>query len=304
MSKRPAIRAAGSVLALSGWPLRRKMSLALAVPLLLAGTLGGLRVHGDLVASSNSAASAQQVTALRPAVAYLTAAEQATVAVVGTDATSRSALEKAIGDLRTAGKALEDAKGSSELTPAQADQVDTVLDLSQAMRDGEANKLSAGTWQAGLRQLQSGVTRLVTTIVNAQLTPEPKLDLLSQALTGRFSLAMEQALAAGDRSGKTGSTELYSELGAREPRSTGSPSGSAPTRRPSRRCVRRTRSGSAPSGSVTPTSAGQRRTPTTTGRSPRSGTASTGSCRSRPPTLATPPSSTPSSRWARWSRRS
>ena len=289
MSKRPAIRAAGSVLAVSGWPLRRKMSLALAVPLLLAGTVGGLRVHGDLVASSNSAASAQQVTALL-AVAYLTAAEQATVAVVGTDATSRSALEKAIGDLRTDVKAVEDAKGSSELTPAQADQVDTVLDLSQAMRDGEANKLQR-RHLAG-RAAAAAVRRDPSRHHDRERepTPEPKLDLLSQALTGRFSLAMEQALAAGDRSGKTGSTEAIPSSARREPRSTGSPSGSAPTRRPSRRCVRRTRSGSAPSGSVTPNSAGQRRTPTTTGRSPRSGTASTGSCRSRPPTLATPPS--------------
>jgi len=40
-------------------------------------------------------------------------------------------------------------------------------------------------------------------------------DLLARVLVaGRFSLAMEQALAAGDRSGETGSTELYSELGA------------------------------------------------------------------------------------------
>src|SRR5689334_19542391 len=106
MSKRPAIRDIESVLAVSGWPLRRKMSLALAVPLLLAGTLGMLRVQGDLTASSNSSSSAQQVTALRPAVAYLTAAEQATVAVVGTDAASKAALAKAIEDIRASGKEL------------------------------------------------------------------------------------------------------------------------------------------------------------------------------------------------------
>ena len=208
------MRGGESALAVSAWPLRRKMSLALAIPLLLAGTLGGLRVHGDLVTSSNSSASARQVSALRPAVAYLTAAEKATVAAVGTDAASKAALAASVDDLRGAGDRLRAAKDSARLTPAQADQVDAVLDLSQAMRDDEALQLSAGTWQAGLRQLQSGVTQLITTIVDAQLTPEPKLDLLSQALAGRFSLAMEQALAAGDRSGETGSTELYSELGA------------------------------------------------------------------------------------------
>ena len=199
------MRGGESALAVSAWPLRRKMSLALAIPLLLAGTLGGLRVHGDLVTSSNSSASARQVSALRPAVAYLTAAEKATVAAVGTDAASKAALAASVDDLRGAGDRLRAAKDSARLTPAQADQVDAVLDLSQAMRDDEALQLSAGTWQAGLRQLQSGVTQLITTIVDAQLTPEPKLDLLSQALAGRFALAMEQALAAGDRSGETGS---------------------------------------------------------------------------------------------------
>ena len=39
-------------LAVSGWPLRRKMALALAIPLLLAATLGGLRVSSDLAESA------------------------------------------------------------------------------------------------------------------------------------------------------------------------------------------------------------------------------------------------------------
>ncbi|MET0525917.1 MAG: sensor histidine kinase, partial [Nocardioides sp.] len=41
----------------------------------------------------------------------------------------------------------------------------------------------------------------------------PRLELLAQTLGGRFSLAMQQALAATDRSGDTGSQELFSELG-------------------------------------------------------------------------------------------
>ncbi|NUS52357.1 MAG: HAMP domain-containing protein, partial [Nocardioidaceae bacterium] len=190
------------------------MALALAIPLLLAGTLGGLRVQSDLAKAENSSASANQVTALRPAVDYLSAAEQATVAAVGTDQASKDRLEAAIGDIRKAGEQLTAAKQSADLTEAQANQVDAVLDLSQAMRADDANKLSPGTWQAQLRQLQSGVTQLITAIVNEQITPEPRLDLLSQALAGRFSLAMQQALVATDRNGETGSTELFSELGA------------------------------------------------------------------------------------------
>jgi signal transduction histidine kinase len=57
------------------------------------------------------------------------------------------------------------------------------------------------------------VTQLITTIVNAQINPEPRLELLAQTLAGRFSLAMEQALAASDRAGPTGDLELFEELG-------------------------------------------------------------------------------------------
>ncbi|HSE09971.1 MAG TPA: ATP-binding protein [Nocardioidaceae bacterium] len=202
-----------SASALSAWPLRRKVALALAIPLLLAGTLGGLRVQSDLLEAANSASSAQQVTALRPAVDYLTAAEQAMVAALGTDKGSQAALEKALADIRTAGDELIESKEAADLTAAQRYQVDAVLDLSQALRAEDANTLSPGTWVAQLRQLQSGVTQLISTVVNEQINPEPRLELLSQTLAGRFSLAMQQALVATERTGETGSLELFAELG-------------------------------------------------------------------------------------------
>jgi hypothetical protein len=91
------------------------------------------------------------------------------------------------------------------------------------MRAEDAITLSPGTWVAQLRQLQSGVTQLITTIEHEQINPEPRLELLSQTLAGRFSLAMQQALVATERTGETGSLELFSELGAEAPRSTASP---------------------------------------------------------------------------------
>jgi signal transduction histidine kinase len=200
-------------MAVSAWPLRRKVALALAIPLLLAGTLGGLRVQSDLVEASNSSSSARQVTALRPAVDYLTAAEQAMVAALGADEDSQAALEEALAAIRSAGRELLESKESADLTADQRYQVDAVLDLSQAMRAEDAITLSPGTWVAQLRQLQSGVTQLITTIEHEQINPEPRLELLSQTLSGRFSLAMQQALVATERAGETGSLELFSELG-------------------------------------------------------------------------------------------
>ncbi|HEY0776056.1 MAG TPA: ATP-binding protein, partial [Nocardioidaceae bacterium] len=135
------------------------------------------------------------------------------VAAGGTDKGSQAALVKALADVRRAGRELLESKDSARLTDEQRYQVDAVLDLSQALRAEDATTLSPGTWVAQLRQLQSGVTQLITTIVNEQINPEPRLELLSQTLAGRFSLAMQQALVATERTGDTGSLELFSELG-------------------------------------------------------------------------------------------
>ncbi|CUR60452.1 putative histidine kinase [metagenome] len=214
MSNRgPARHGQGRSLALSAWPLRRKVALAIAIPLLLAATLGGLQVRRDLTEAANSSASARQVTVLRPAVAYLTAAERAMVAAQDPTAASDAELKAALQDVRAAATELTNTEDTADLTAEQRYQVDALLDLSQAMRDGNINALSPQTWIAQLRQLQSGVTQLITTVVNAQIDPEPRLELLAQTLGGRFSLAMEQALVSTDRSGDTGSLELFEELG-------------------------------------------------------------------------------------------
>ena len=78
--KRPARHGRARSLAISAWPLRFKVALAIAIPLLLAATLGGLQVRNDLNEADNSSSSAKQVTVLPPAVDYLTAAERAMVA--------------------------------------------------------------------------------------------------------------------------------------------------------------------------------------------------------------------------------
>ncbi len=203
----------GRSLAVSAWSLRRKVALAIAIPLLLAATLGGLQVRGDLTESANSSSSAKQVTVLRPAVDYLTAAERAMVASQDPSPPSQSDLKTAVRDLRGAATELQTASDAADLTQEQRNQVDVVLDLSRAIRETD-DTLSPDTWLAQLRQLQSGVTQLITTIVNAQLDPEPRLEQLAQTLGGRFSLSMQQALVATDRTGDTGSLELFAELGA------------------------------------------------------------------------------------------
>lgn len=200
-------------LAVSAWPLRYKVGLAIAIPTLLAITLGLLQVRSDLQEASNASTSARQVTVLPPAIDYLTAAETAMVAAQDPTEASADDLEASVRELRRAADDLSVAAANADLTAEQRYQVDALLDLSQAIRQANTDTLSSETWIAQLRQLQSGVTQLITSIVNAQDTPEPQLELLSQTLAGRFSLAMQQALAQTTRAGDTGSLELFAELG-------------------------------------------------------------------------------------------
>ena len=201
-----------SRLAISGWPLRRKVALALAVPLLLAAVFGVLRVTNDLEQSTNASASAEQVTIIGPAISYLTAAEKGMVAAQSSVGTSQAELDDALVELKAAAAGLEKTSDAANLTFEQRRQVDVILDLSQVLRAEDIDPVRAGTWIAQVRQMQSGVTTLVTTIINAQLTPEPRLELVSQALGGRFALAQQQVLAAGDRKGRR--VDLFAEFGA------------------------------------------------------------------------------------------
>jgi signal transduction histidine kinase len=135
------------------------------------------------------------------------------VAAQSDSSSSEEDVAAAVQDLEAAATDLERTRESADLTPEQSRQVDVVLDLSRVLRE-ESDTLSPGTWIAQLRQMQTGVNRLVTTIADAQLEPQPRLQLLNETLAGRFSLAMQQALVATERSGDTGDLELFAELGA------------------------------------------------------------------------------------------
>ena len=202
----------GSGISVAGWPLRRKMALALAIPLLLAATLGGLRVQGDLADSRQAASSAEQVTIIQPAVDYLTASEAAMVAAQSDSAASQGDLIDAIDDMITDAETLVEVRDNADLNELQAEHVDALLDLSQAMRAEGAENLGPATWIALVRQLESSVSQLVTSVNAAQKTPEPRLEQLSQTMSGRLSLALQQGFVATTLA-QSGSQVLFSEIG-------------------------------------------------------------------------------------------
>lgn len=202
----------GTGISVAGWPLSRKMAMALAIPLLLAAVLGGLRVSGDLIDSRQAAASAKQVTIIQPAIDYLTASETAMVAAQSDSAASQGDLIDAIDDIITNGEALTQAKDAADLDDVQTAHVDALLDLSQALRGTEAETLGPATWIALVRQLESSVSQLITSVNAAQETPEPRLEQLSQLMSGRLSLALQQGLIATTLA-QSSSQELFSEIG-------------------------------------------------------------------------------------------
>ena len=205
-------RKGSGITAVAGWPLRRKLALALAIPLLLAAGLGIRQVQGDLSDSRQAASSAKQVTIIKPAIDYLTASETALVAAQSDSAASQGDLIDAIDDIITDGESLAEARDTADLNDFQKAHVDALLDLSQAMRADGAEELGPATWVALVRQLESSVSQLITSVNSAQKTPEPRLEQISQTMSGRLSLALQQGFVATALA-QSGSQDLFSELG-------------------------------------------------------------------------------------------
>ena len=114
-----------------------------------------------------------------------------------------------------AGQRLEDIGNQADLTADQRKQLESVLKLSEQLRDGSAY-LSAGSAVSQLRQLQRGVTSLIDLIIAEQLEPEAKLPALQQALDGRVSLAMQQYMVNVPDPKSINTVDLSAELGVEQ----------------------------------------------------------------------------------------
>ena len=204
-----------SAIALPEWSLRRKLALALTIPMLLAATFGGLRVHSELAESDNYSATAKQIQVLRPAAGYLAAAERAIIVSRQRPALDDPGRLSAIEAVDVAGQRLLDIGKQSDLTATQDKRLKSVITLSAQLRDGDAY-VSSGSAVSQVRQLQRGVTELIDAIVVAQIDPEPKLAALQQALDGRVSLAMQQYMVNINDPKQVNLVDLSAELGVEQ----------------------------------------------------------------------------------------
>ena len=209
-------RRKASAFALSEWSLRRKLALALAVPMILAAALGGLRVNGELGDANNYLAASHQVKVIRPAVAYLSAAEQATIISRQHPTLDDPDRQAAIDAVKQAGAVLDKSRSGAQLTSKQSKELDVVLDLSVQLRTGDGY-VSPGQSVSQIRQLHTDVIQLINTVIDAQIDPEPKLSTLQQVLDGRVSLSNQQfQVAYPNKSVQADPVQLASQLGVEQ----------------------------------------------------------------------------------------
>src|SRR4051794_32335583 len=127
-----------SALAPREWSLRRKVALAVLIPIALAAVFGGLRVRTDLAEADSYSASASQVTMLRPAVAYLAAVEHAIVVAREKTAVDDPDRDAAVELVVKAGKDFEKAVDSADLTGDQREAAEGLYERSKQMRSRSA----------------------------------------------------------------------------------------------------------------------------------------------------------------------
>ena len=101
------------------WSLRRKVALAVLIPIALAAVFGGLRVRNDLAEADNHASSAKRVTVLEPATAYLAAVSNAAVVSLNDGDGAQAALEAAVAEVDAAAVAFEESLDDADLTSTQ-----------------------------------------------------------------------------------------------------------------------------------------------------------------------------------------
>ena len=195
----------------SEWSLRRKVALVLALPVIVAAVFGGLRINSERQLASNYAASSSQVTVLEPAINYLTTASRAAV-IAREVGINDPKLEAAKREVVEAGTKLIEARDRADLTPTQLRQINDVIALSEQMRSGMAY-VSLGSSVSQIRQLERGITQMIATIIDAQTTPEPKLQVLAQVLDGRLSLALQDIRVANYKDIDINPADFYSEFG-------------------------------------------------------------------------------------------
>jgi signal transduction histidine kinase len=194
----------------SEWPVVRKVALVLAIPLLLAVVLGGMRVQAELATASAATDTANQVTVLAPAVAYLSAAEDAAMVFrAEPDKAQRTAALKAVND---AAAGLEVAMTEADLAEPRRQQIRALLEATHGLRDGSAYSI-VSTAVDRLSTLEAEITLDIAAMTDAGSSAASLIGLVGQLNEGRLAVTRQQLLV-NPRPDVIPKNELFGLLGA------------------------------------------------------------------------------------------
>ncbi len=209
--------------AIDEWSLRRKLALALAIPVLLAATFGGMRVVNATSEAQSFSRLETRIAVLKPAVRMVDSASAMAVAGRSSD---QAAIQRARAAFDGAAQTLRDAMRTSELTNEQVSRLDQALAAAQPLRDSPASTPPA-TVSGQFAEVAGHVNVLLNDFTGA--TSDTRLTTIRDILFGQVALneqriltirstptsAIDQ-LALGGAIGKeaTAITAIASNLGA------------------------------------------------------------------------------------------
>jgi signal transduction histidine kinase len=210
-NRRDATSGAFSAFRVSEWSVRRKVVAVLAIPVVLATVFGGLRVSAELQEASAYATNQQRANVLAPALGYLTATERL---VLPYQLSGRLDAADPTEQFFKAQTALKKAAGDADLSANQQHEVDQMLQIGDTLANGGGTGITASP-SVAISDMNRLATQLVTSTLNTQGTPDPRVQALIQSLNGRLSLVKQQLLiqSAGQNPSLLDSVWLAAEIG-------------------------------------------------------------------------------------------
>lgn len=198
---------------LSEWPIRRKVALAVAAPLVLALLLTLFDAYRDVSAAREDEARVRDSHVLLPAVEYLDAVERAAVLSQTVPDETSPRREAAVTEINDKAAALRRLRDRGDLDPAVTSQIDDLLATSRAARDGSAF-VDIGSAATQVESVNDRVYLIIDAMAAHSTTRDVRLTLLDLALQGNWQLSYQQ-MVVGDRTTLAEEpSEFYAAIGS------------------------------------------------------------------------------------------
>lgn len=181
--------------AIDEWSLRRKLALALAIPVLLAATFGGLRVASAASQAQSFSRLESRVAVLQPAVRMVDSTSAVAVAGRSTD---EAAISRARATFDTSVKELRSVMGTSRLSGEQVTALDQAVASAQTVRNSAAS-VPAATVADQFAQVVTPVTVVLGELTSE--TSDTRLTMVRDVLAGQVALTKQRLLTTAATAG-------------------------------------------------------------------------------------------------------